>query len=330
MTNPQISVALCTHNGAAYVRRQLESILGQSRRPAQVVVSDDASTDDTVATVCDAFAAAVDTPAGPVPILTLLRNSPALGVTRNFEQATDACTGDIIALSDQDDLWHPHRLQRLVPEFDDPELLLLWTDGRLVDGEGRPLERTLFGSLELTGHERRLLENGRAFEGLLRRNLATGATILFRRELLQWARPFGRGWVHDEWLAIVAAAHGAVRAVDEPTIDYRQHGGNQIGMARPTLRHKVRRILESRADRNARLAAQFEVLADRLAGDASIAPEFARLAGQKAQFEGERSRLPTRRIRRVGWIAGSWRQGRYRRFASRGRADVIRDLLQAE
>lgn len=327
-TVPSLSVALCTHNGAAYVGEQIESILNQTRRPEQVVVSDDASSDATLAIVRDAFARAIETAAGPVPAFTVLQNSSPLGVTANFEQATAACTGDVVALSDQDDRWHPARIERLLAEFDDPALLLLWTDGRLVDETGAPLGRTLFGSLELTDHERGLLKRGRAFDALLRRNLATGATILFRRDLLQAARPFPEEWVHDEWLAIVAAAHGTVAAVDDVTIDYRQHGGNQIGMARPTLRHKVARVLEPRADRNARLSAQFAALADRLARDSSVPPEAALLAAQKSAFESARSALPAGRIRRLGWIARSARRGLYSRFASRGRVDIIRDLLQ--
>lgn len=325
---PSVSVALCTHNGAAYVGEQIESILGQTLRPTQVVVSDDASADDTVAIVRHAFELAVPTAGGPVPDLTVLRNDRPLGVTANFEQATASCTADIIALSDQDDVWRPDRMERLLPSFDDPALLLLWTDGRLVDRSGEPLGRTLFGSLELTDHERMLLTSGNAFDALLRRNLATGATILFRRDLLQAARPFGDGWVHDEWLAIVAAARGHVRALDQATIDYRQHGSNQIGMARPTLAHKLRRTLEPRADRNARLATQFAMLADRLENDRGVPPRIARLAREKSAFEAERSALPARRIRRLGRIALLARRGLYRRFASRGRADIIRDLLQ--
>jgi len=323
-----VSVALCTHNGAAYVREQVESILDQTRRPTQLVVSDDASSDETLAIVRDVFSNASETPGGPVPALTVLENPIPLGVTRNFEQAVAACTADIVALSDQDDRWRPARLETLLPAFDDPALLLLWTDGRLVDETGAPLGRTLFGSLELSDRERALVEAGRAFDALVRRNLATGATVLFRRELLRVARPFPEGWVHDEWLAIVAAARGAVAAVDEATIDYRQHGANQIGMARPTLAHKIRRTLEPRARRNARLATQFAVLADRLEYDLGVPPRIARLAREKSAFEAERSALPARRILRLGWIARSARRGLYGRFASRGRADIIRDLLQ--
>ncbi|MEP6477935.1 MAG: glycosyltransferase, partial [Rhodoglobus sp.] len=91
MPAPGISVALCTRNGERFLAQQLESILGQTRAVDEVVVSDDASTDGTVALVRAAFAEHVHAPS-----LTILENPVALGVTRNFEQAIAACSYDII------------------------------------------------------------------------------------------------------------------------------------------------------------------------------------------------------------------------------------------
>ena len=72
--------------------------------------------------------------------LTVLINALPLGVTRNFEQAIGLCTGDLIALCDQDDIWHASKLERLAHEFENrPDLSLLHSDLRLVDREGKPL-----------------------------------------------------------------------------------------------------------------------------------------------------------------------------------------------
>ncbi|MEO7018024.1 MAG: glycosyltransferase family 2 protein, partial [Leifsonia sp.] len=172
-------------------------------------------------------------------------------------------------------------------------------------------------------------QSGRAFDAFIRRNLATGATIVFRRELLTVALPFPDGWVHDEWLAAVAAATGRVDVLREATIDYRQHESNQIGVAAPTLRGKVKRVLEPRGRRNEILAERFATLAERLAqlGDA-VPPEKLRVAENKARFEAERAAFPANRLRRVGSVRRLAASGRYGLFASRGRADVMRDLLQ--
>ena len=107
----RISVALCTHNGARYVTEQVESILRQTLPPDEIVLSDDASTDDTVALVRAALAA------HPNVELRVFENDPALRVTKNFEQAVVACTGDLVALSDQDDIWAPDRLERIAEVF---------------------------------------------------------------------------------------------------------------------------------------------------------------------------------------------------------------------
>lgn len=323
----EISVALCTYNGADYVEEQLTSILDQVRAPDELVVSDDGSSDGTLEVVTATVEAAASR--GVAPEVVVLAGTSPSGVTANFERAVAKTTRPLIALSDQDDIWHADRLGMLAARFDDAGLTFLHTDARLVDEDGAPLGSTLFESLELTDEELRLEEEGHAFEALLRRNLATGATAVFRRELLAHARPFPPEWVHDEWLAVIAAATGRVGVVRETTIDYRQHGRNQIGVTDPTLQYKVRRVLQPRGDRNVKLARQFGVLADRLEslGD-DVPAAYVRAARQKAVFEATRADLKPNRVRRIGVVIGLARRGLYGRFASRGRSDIIRDLLQ--
>src|SRR4051812_16867623 len=129
MASARVSVALCTHNGAAYIAEQLASIVAQNPQPAEIVLSDDASTDDTVAIARGIMSE------HPGIDFRVLENRPALGVTGNFERAIAERGGELIALSDQDDLWHPGRLAAIAAIFADrPELLLLHGDARLVDG----------------------------------------------------------------------------------------------------------------------------------------------------------------------------------------------------
>jgi glycosyltransferase involved in cell wall biosynthesis len=107
---PSISVALCTHNGERFITEQVRSILAQSYPPAELVLSDDASSDRTVA-VATAIVEEHNRDHGDVR-LVVMENRPALGVAANFAQAIAACTGDLVALSDQDDRWAPERLER--------------------------------------------------------------------------------------------------------------------------------------------------------------------------------------------------------------------------
>lgn len=116
-----ISVALCTFNGARFIEEQVGSILNQSLPPGEIVVSDNVSTDDTRARIRSVYDAHGDTSIA----LRILTGDAGLGVTRNFQRAIEACTGELIALSDHDDVWHSVRLAAAVPAFDaDPSLLL--------------------------------------------------------------------------------------------------------------------------------------------------------------------------------------------------------------
>jgi glycosyltransferase involved in cell wall biosynthesis len=320
----KVGVALCTYQGARFVETQVGSILEQPET-AQLALGDDGSTDGTVDLVRDTIAVSGrdDVDVRVLPI------GERLGVTANFERTTQALATDLIALSDQDDRWHPGRLAAIAERFQaDPTLLLIFTDADLVDADGAPLGSTLFGFLELGEGELAALRDGDAFPAFIRRNLATGATVVFRRELLAAALPFPSSWVHDEWLAVVAAALGGVAVVEDRTIDYRLHGGNQIGVATPTLRHKLSRILERRGDRNRVLAARFEELARRLETIDGV-PVSRRTAAQaKAAFETRRAAFPPNRLRRALPVLRLAATGEYARYASRGSADILRDLIQ--
>ncbi len=320
MSTPSISVALCTHNGARYVREQVESILAQTVPVAQIVLSDDASTDDTVSIVERAVA-------GSGVELVVLRNSPALGVVANFEQATAACTGDLIALSDQDDVWHSDKLERIVAVFAAvPEALLVHSDADLVDESLTPLPDSLLASLEMTDTERRELTDGRSYAAFLRRNLVTGATAVLRRELVERARPYPSSWIHDEWLAVVGAALAQTRLAEGRLVAYRQHGANQIGAVKPTLRYKIGKLVEPRTDRNDRLVERAEVLLERLEGLPVAADRLVAARGKLAH-ERFRRALPRVRLLRLPAVVGAVIAGRYSRF-SRGVKDAVRDLLQ--
>jgi glycosyltransferase involved in cell wall biosynthesis len=123
----RISVALCTYNGERFLPQQLASIQQQTRLPDEVVVCDDRSTDRTVEMV-RAFAASVSF---PVRVIVNERN---LGSAANFAQAIELCAGNLVALSDQDDIWYPIRLERSEQELTEhPEAGLVFSDGDIID-----------------------------------------------------------------------------------------------------------------------------------------------------------------------------------------------------
>ncbi len=327
--SPSISVALCTYNGSAFLEEQLRSILDQSLPPAEIVLSDDGSTDGSAEFALRVFGSWQAQHPDVVVALRVLRNEAPLGVTANFEQALSACTGDLIALSDQDDVWHPDRLHRIVTVFRNrPDLQLVHTDARLVDADGHPLGTTLLNTLGVSPSDRRAVHSGRAIDALLRRNIVTGATMVLRRGLVERARPFPASWVHDEWLAVVAAASGEMDLLDDALVDYRQHEGNQIGASSLDLGGRLGRLTASRRARNARLLARAIALQERVRTfEPTPTAETLRKIDAKLAHERMRSGLPAARARRVRPVLRALRAGDYTRFGL-GPQDVLRDLVQ--
>ncbi|MDH6235955.1 glycosyltransferase family 2 protein [Cryobacterium sp. CG_9.6] len=324
-----VSVALCTYNGATYLAEQVLSILNQTMPPTQIVVSDDGSTDETLQVLDQVLSAWSTAHPGDTLEVMLLRNATALGVTANFEQALAACTGQLIALSDQDDVWVPERLEQMAAEFDRrPALQLLHADARLVDEAGNPLGYSLLSTLGVSTTDLTAVHEGRALDALLRRNIVTGATMMVRRELVARARPFPPAWVHDEWLAVVAAATGLVDLLEKPLTDYRQHGSNQIGVTTLDASGKLGRLRAPRSARNARLLARATALQDRApALDPAPSDLVLQTIAAKVAHEQMRSGLAPARLFRIPPILRAWRAGNYTRFGL-GLQDVLRDLVQ--
>jgi glycosyltransferase involved in cell wall biosynthesis len=245
-----ISVALCTFNGERYLGEQLQSIAAQTILPSELVVCDDASSDNTLG-ILEAFASV-----SPFPV-RIFRNEQRLGSTRNFEKAIRLCEAEIIALSDQDDVWYPHKLEELGTlltsgadlVFSDADVV----DARLTHQGYRLWETVLFGR-----REQLRVEKGKAFDVLLRRNVVTGATMAFRSGLREFVLPIPEIWVHDGWIALHAAAVGNIMHVEEPLVAYRQHGSNQIGANRHRYSYEMDNIFEARTDLLCSILDQYE------------------------------------------------------------------------
>ncbi|WP_076998657.1 glycosyltransferase [Variovorax sp. KK3] len=321
-----VSVALCTRNGASFLPAQVRSICTQDLLPREIVLSDDGSSDDSVALVRRTMAECGVTSS---VALTVFENRTPLGVTRNFEQAVRACRHELIALSDHDDVWHPGRLSRMAGMFEArADLLLLHTDAQLVDADLRSLGSTLFAALEVQPGELEAIARGDAFEVLLRRNLVTGATTVFRRSLLDVALPFSEEWVHDEWLGALAASTGRLDVLTEPLIDYRQHGRNQIGARRPTLADKLRKAMDSRGGKHDQRLRRAQALLDRLQSLPRPVPErWLQAQLEKVAHQRFRAGLPASRLARLLPVLREAAKGRYDRYG-RGKQAIAQDLLE--
>ncbi|MBI5288433.1 MAG: glycosyltransferase, partial [Chloroflexi bacterium] len=201
MTSP-ISVALCTHNGERYLRAQLESIAAQSLLPAEVVACDDGSTDRTV-DILESFAGEA-----PFPV-RVARNARRFGPAKNYEQAIGRCSGDFIALADQDDMWLPAKLQRLTDAIEREGAAYAFSDARLIDADGRVVAgKTLLARRFAPARIERAFRDHRELDLLLKRDFIYGTTLMFRSEYRELVLPIGAAWSHDTWIVNVLALMG--------------------------------------------------------------------------------------------------------------------------
>jgi glycosyltransferase involved in cell wall biosynthesis len=239
MENLRISVAMCTYNGARFLKEQLESISSQTAQPCELIVCDDGSGDETIPILRN-FAHTAQ-----FPMRLLERDNRRLGCTKNFERAIGLCTGDVICLADQDDVWEPEKLVRLGSAFATRSAPgYAFSDAELIDEQGRRLGKRMWSSVGFYGAESDVFEKSNQVTVLLRRAVVTGATMAFRATLRDIVLPLSPYFVHDYWISMVSScvgAHGV--AISEPLTRYRQHSAQQIG---PPDRSWLRKIERAR------------------------------------------------------------------------------------
>ncbi|MFM6913357.1 MAG: glycosyltransferase, partial [Aquirufa sp.] len=138
------SVALCTYNGAEFLSKQLESIKQQTMPIHEMVVCDDGSSDETLA-ILERFSKQVTFP------VIVHRNPENLGSSKNFEQCLKLCQGDLIFLCDQDDVWMPEKVERIVQYLEEhPEHEAVFSNATMIDQAGFPTGKTSFEQIEFT------------------------------------------------------------------------------------------------------------------------------------------------------------------------------------
>ena len=219
----KISVALCTYNGGSYILEQLQSIASQTRLPDEIIVSDDRSSDDTQEIVLQ-FAATA-----PFK-LQFSTNLSRIGVTKNFEHAISLCSGDVIFLCDQDDVWLPQKIAEMMQPFmANDNVGLVFSNAYITDTKLNQLGYTVWDTFRFDKIRQRAIRSDEAVSILIRRNIVTGATAAFRSTLKNVILPIPGKWMHDAWIAFIAAATSRIEFIDTPLILYRQHERNVIG-----------------------------------------------------------------------------------------------------
>lgn len=207
----KISVALAAYKGEKYIAGQIDSILSQLGNGDELIVSDDYPPGKTRAIVED-FAAKD----GRVKYL----EGKGKGVVKNFENALNACSGDVIFLCDQDDVWLPDKVQTVMKEFENGAKLVMH-DASITDGE---LNVTNPSCFSVHGANTALCKN-------LLKNTFVGCCMAFTKDLLSETMPFPNGIaMHDWWIALVALKKKRKTVlIEKPLILWRRHGENVTG-----------------------------------------------------------------------------------------------------
>lgn len=201
-----ISVCMATYNGEKYIKEQLISILKQLGDEDEIIISDDHSTDTTL------------------EIIEQLSDSRILvffntekGYTSNFENALRQVSGDIIFISDQDDIWNPTKVEICLEALQSVDLVV--SDCQLINSQNEIISLSYF---ELRKVKKSSWGNLVKFGYL-------GCCLAFRSELLKKALPFPSNrqmCTHDNWLFLVGAFLYRYKVLDERLINYRRHDAN--------------------------------------------------------------------------------------------------------
>lgn len=311
----RISVAMCTFNGGRYLEEQLESIASQTRPPCELVVCDDHSTDDTLP-ILKRFQGHASFP------VRIVQNALRIGSTRNFDQAIGMSRGEFIALCDQDDRWLPVKLERLCDSLTaNPFLGGVFSDANLIDGDGRPVGGGLFGQHKFK-RAKQLDFVSCPTTTLLKHDVVTGATLMFRASIRRYCSPIPSTWIHDGWLAWMIALHSRLTLIPEPLVEYRIHAGQQLGVGGTQSTAGSR---ETRRQHYARVSGQFEDLLNRVLAEGwSEQDGLVEKIRQKVAFLKRQSALSTKLGVRTMQMLGLL--PKYLHYA-RGLGSVRTDLL---
>lgn len=220
----KISVALCTYNGEKYIREQIDSILEQSLKVDEIVVCDDGSTDQTLNILSEYENKFPD-------IFKIHINEKNLRSVKNFEKAISLCNGEIIFLSDQDDVWENDKVKIFSDFFEDNQNVdVVCSNGFIIDENS--LQQNLYTVWDVPrflSENKKEINYFKIFATI--GNFATGASMGIRKSFVNKILPFPtvEGLHHDEWIALVSSEQKKFAFLNEKLFSYRIHSEQQVG-----------------------------------------------------------------------------------------------------
>ncbi len=212
---------MATYNGENFIRQQLGSILGQIGESDEIIISDDSSSDRTVE-IIKTF---------DDKRIILLENNRFHSPTYNFENALEKATGDMIFLSDQDDIWFENKVKIMMELLHQYDLVV--SDCIIINENEDILQESFF---KIRGSKKGLLNN-------LVKNSYMGCCMAFNRRILDIALPFPDNLpMHDMWIGMIGELYGKTYFCDQKLIKYRRHENSASPTCRPnpyTIKNKI-------------------------------------------------------------------------------------------
>lgn len=205
---PLVSIALCTYNGAAYIKQQLDSITDQSYANLEIIVCDDASADDTLKIIEEYQVTE--------PRIKLFRNEKNIGYNKNFEKAFSLCSGDYIAISDQDDVWEKEKIELMMKNWPSGSLFVYSLSGNFMNDD-------FTGRTEAPRVRYTAIDD---LHKLVFNSPVHGHACMFKKELLQLCMPFPTDIYYDWWMSMHAAAAGTIGCIPLTLTWHRNHSQN--------------------------------------------------------------------------------------------------------
>lgn len=205
---PLVSIALCTYNGAAYIRQQLDSITDQSYTNLEIIICDDASADDTWKIIEDYQVTE--------PRIKIFRNDKNIGYNKNFEKAFSLCSGEYVAISDQDDVWEKDKIELMMKNWPSGSLFVYSLSGNFMNDD-------FTGRTEAPRVRYTAIDD---LHKLVFNSPVHGHACMFKKELLQLCMPFPADIYYDWWMSMHAAAAGTIGCIPLTLTWHRNHSQN--------------------------------------------------------------------------------------------------------
>lgn len=300
-----VSVALPTFNGETYLREQLDSITNQSRKPDEIVIYDDDSSDETPAILREykqKYPAMIE----------LYLSTENVGFNRNFSRAISETSGDFIALSDQDDIWDRDKLATQLSVVNQ-RTALVTHNSRLIKQNGDGTGSSLWDGLIVSPASIREQGVEREFLVLLSQNFAQGASMLFSADLKEYLDPIPSGFLYDHFISLLASVTGRIEVIDTCLLSYRQHD-EQVRGASSSVPVKIRRQFDKDLDEFYENKVRWQAFLDRIAEVDSAALQYEKgwieqKVNRRRRYDAGRYDLVdpetgfNRKIRSLYWLA---------------------------